>query len=95
MPDVATLVPPVVTAPAPAPKRTVRYTLALAPIATDMLLVDSNDSRTARVGRGAHQYNRRYIGLAGGKRLRPAVLILIARALGYLRRNEMSIWRDH
>lgn len=82
MPDLATPVSPAVTALRPAASDDGLH-LALAPIATDMLLVDQTirarlDSDVALINTIAE-----YIVAAGGKRLRPAVLILTARALGY------------
>ena len=66
-----------------APVAQVDLTRLLAPIATDMVAVDRTirarlDSDVSLINTIAD-----YIVAAGGKRLRPAVLLLIARALGY------------
>ena len=63
----------------------------LAPITTDMLLVDRTirarlDSDVALI-----KTISEYIVGAGGKRLRPAVLMLMARALGYTGRKHVDL----
>jgi len=56
---------------------------ALAPITADMLLVDRIIRSRLKSDVALINTIADYIVAAGGKRLRPAVLMLIARALGY------------
>lgn len=74
-----------------APAAPVDLTLLLAPIAADMVAVDRTirarlDSDVSLINTIAD-----YIVAAGGKRLRPAVLLLIARALGYRGRHHVDL----
>lgn len=90
MPDLATPVSPVIAALRPVATDRGLH-LALAPVAADMLLVDQTirarlESDVALINTIAE-----YIVAAGGKRLRPAVLILTARALGYAGKRHVDL----
>ena len=82
MTDLATPVSSVVAESRPAATDG-RLSLALAPITADMLLVDQTIRRRLESDVALINTIAEYIVGAGGKRLRPAVLMLTARALGY------------
>ena len=66
----------------------------LAPIADDMKAVDDyiRAELASDVSR-MHEISE-YITSAGGKRMRPALLILISRALGYKRSEERRVGKE-